>query len=340
MLLEKTAPPILEVRDLQTTFSLTKSLSVRAVDGVSFDVNKGETLAIVGESGSGKSVTSLSIMGLLPKDTGRVSGGSIKLNGREITTLDDRAMRDIRGKQIGMIFQEPMTSLNPVHTVGQQISEMVVRHENLTKAKARIRAIEMLHLVGIPEPKIGVDNYPHQLSGGMRQRAMIAMALACEPSILIADEPTTALDVTVQAQILELMQNLQDKLGMAIIFITHDLGVVAEVADRVVVMYASQVVETARVNEIFEHPRMPYTAGLINSIPRLGSSANKKRLEAIPGNVPSLTKLPGGCRFHPRCGFSTDICRSSVPTLQAAGPNHMIRCTRWSDLNLNGGLTS
>ena len=340
MFLEKTASPILEVRDLQTTFSLTKSLSVRAVDGVSFDVNKGETLAIVGESGSGKSVTSLSIMGLLPKDTGRVSGGSIKLNGREITTLDDRAMRDIRGKQIGMIFQEPMTSLNPVHTVGQQISEMVVRHENLTKAKARIRAIEMLHMVGIPEPKIGVDNYPHQLSGGMRQRAMIAMALACEPSILIADEPTTALDVTVQAQILELMHNLQDKLGMAIIFITHDLGVVAEVADRVVVMYASQVVETARVNEIFEQPRMPYTAGLINSIPRLGSSVNKKRLEAIPGNVPSLTNLPGGCRFHPRCGFSKDICGSSVPTLQAAGANHMIRCTRWSDLNLNGGLNS
>ena len=340
MLLEETAPPILEVRDLQTTFSLTKSLSVRAVDGVSFDVNKGETLAIVGESGSGKSVTSLSIMGLLPKDTGRVSGGSIKLNGREITTLDDRAMRDIRGKQIGMIFQEPMTSLNPVHTVGQQISEMVVRHENLTKAKARIRAIEMLHMVGIPEPKIGVDNYPHQLSGGMRQRAMIAMALACEPSILIADEPTTALDVTVQAQILELMHNLQDKLGMAIIFITHDLGVVAEVADRVVVMYASQVVETARVNDIFEQPRMPYTAGLINSIPRLGSSVNKKRLEAIPGNVPSLTNLPGGCRFHPRCGFSKDICGSSVPTLQAAGANHMIRCTRWSDLNLNGGLNS
>jgi oligopeptide/dipeptide ABC transporter ATP-binding protein len=340
MLLEKTAPPILEVRDLQTTFSLTKSLSVRAVDGVSFDVNKGETLAIVGESGSGKSVTSLSIMGLLPKDTGQVSGGSIKLNGREITTLDDRAMRDIRGKQIGMIFQEPMTSLNPVHTVGQQISEMVVQHENLTKAKARIRAIEMLHMVGIPEPKIGVDNYPHQLSGGMRQRAMIAMALACEPSILIADEPTTALDVTVQAQILELMHNLQDKLGMAIIFITHDLGVVAEVADRVVVMYASQVVETARVNDIFEQPRMPYTAGLINSIPRLGSSVNKKRLEAIPGNVPSLTNLPGGCRFHPRCGFSKDICRSSVPTLQAAGANHMIRCTRWSDLNLNGELNS
>ena len=340
MLLEKTAPPILEVRDLQTTFSLTKSLSVRAVDGVSFDVNKGETLAIVGESGSGKSVTSLSIMGLLPKDTGRVSGGSIKLNGREITTLDDRAMRKIRGKKIGMVFQEPMTSLNPVFTIGEQIAEVLRRHQNLGKNAAWIRAIEMLHMVGIPEPKIGVDNYPHQLSGGMRQRAMIAMALACEPSILIADEPTTALDVTVQAQILELMHNLQDKLGMAIIFITHDLGVVAEVADRVVVMYASQVVETARVNDIFEQPRMPYTAGLINSIPRLGSSVNKKRLEAIPGNVPSLTNLPGGCRFHPRCGFSKDICRASIPTLETTSGNHMIRCSRWSNLNLNGKHTS
>ncbi|MDT2033337.1 MAG: ABC transporter ATP-binding protein, partial [Planktomarina sp.] len=216
MSVKKIAPPLLEVRDLQTTFTLSKSLSVRAVDGVSFDVHKGETLAIVGESGSGKSVTSLSIMGLLPKDSGRVSGGSIKLNGHEITNLSDSAMRKIRGKKIGMIFQEPMTSLNPVHTIGQQISEMIIRHENLTRAKARIRALEMLHLVGIPEPKIRIDNYPHQLSGGMRQRAMIAMALACEPSILIADEPTTALDVTIQAQILELMQNLQDKLGMAI----------------------------------------------------------------------------------------------------------------------------
>ena len=340
MTVKKIAPPLLEVRDLQTTFTLSKSLSVRAVDGVSFDVHKGETLAIVGESGSGKSVTSLSIMGLLPKDSGRVSGGSIKLNGREITTLSDSAMRKIRGKKIGMVFQEPMTSLNPVHTIGQQISEMIIRHENLTKAKARIRAIEMLHLVGIPEPKIRIDNYPHQLSGGMRQLAMIAMALACEPSILIADEPTTALDVTIQAQILELMQNLQDKLGMAIIFITHDLGVVAEVADRVVVMYAAQVVEAASVTDIFEQPRMPYTAGLINSIPRLGSSINKKRLEAIPGNVPTLTSLPEGCRFHPRCKFSTDICRASIPTLETTSGNHMIRCTRWSNLNLNGKHTS
>jgi len=303
------APPILEVQNLQTTFDLSRSLSVCAVDGVSFDLHAGETLAIVGESGSGKSVTSLSIMGLLPKDTGRISGGSIKLNGREITTLTDNQMREIRGKEIGMIFQEPMTSLNPVHTIGQQIAEMIIRHERLSKSKARACAIEMLDLVGIPEPKVRVDNYPHQMSGGMRQRAMIAMALACEPSILIADEPTTALDVTIQAQMLELMQDLQDKLGMAIIFITHDLGVVAEVADRVVVMYAAQVVETASVEEIFGNPRMPYTAGLMNSIPRLGSSVNKVRLEAIPGTVPALTNLPQGCRFNPRCGFATDVCR-------------------------------
>jgi peptide/nickel transport system ATP-binding protein/oligopeptide transport system ATP-binding protein len=323
------------VRDLQTTFDLTKTLSVRAVDGVSFDVHAGETLAIVGESGSGKSVTSLSIMGLLPKDVGRVSAGSIKLNGREITQLDDTAMRDIRGKEIGMIFQEPMTSLNPVHTVGQQISEMVIRHEGLSKSKARARAIEMLDLVGIPEPRTRVDNYPHQMSGGMRQRAMIAMALACEPRILIADEPTTALDVTIQAQMLELMADLQKKLGMAIIFITHDLGVVAEVADRVVVMYAAQVVETASVDDIFRNPRMPYTAGLMNSIPRLGSSVNKVRLEAIPGTVPALTSLPEGCRFHPRCAYATDICKSAIPQLEAADDGHMIRCARWRDLSLS-----
>ncbi len=326
--------PILKVRDLQTTFELSKSLSVRAVDGVSFDVRAGETLAIVGESGSGKSVTSLSIMGLLPKDIGRISSGSIKLRGREITKLSDNAMRDIRGKEIGMIFQEPMTSLNPVHTIGQQIAEMVIRHENLSRAKARTRAIEMLDSVGIPEPATRVDNYPHEMSGGMRQRAMIAMALACEPRILIADEPTTALDVTIQAQMLELMADLQKKLGMAIVFITHDLGVVAEVADRVVVMYAAQVVETARVEDIFRNPRMPYTAGLLNSIPRLGSSLNKRRLEAIPGTVPALTKLPEGCRFHPRCAFATDQCKAAVPELEAASAGHFIRCVRWRELTL------
>ncbi len=335
------APPLLEVRDLQTTFDLSKTLSVRAVDGVSFSVEAGETLAIVGESGSGKSVTSLSIMGLLPKEAGRITGGSIRLDGREISALSDVEMREIRGREIGMIFQEPMTSLNPVHTVGRQIAEMVVRHTGMSRAAARRRAIEMLDLVGIPEPGRRVDTYPHEMSGGMRQRAMIAMALSCEPRILIADEPTTALDVTIQAQMLELMDDLQKRLGMAIVFITHDLGVVAEVADRVVVMYAAQVVETARVEDIFRTPRMPYTAGLMASIPRLGaSSARKRRLKAIPGTVPALTSLPEGCRFHPRCAFATDLCRSAVPALEATGDGHMIRCARWRELTLDVGQAS
>ncbi|QBX99942.1 ABC transporter ATP-binding protein [Rhodophyticola sp. CCM32] len=330
-----TAAPLLELRDLQTTFDLNKRQSVRAVDGVSFEVHEGETLAIVGESGSGKSVTSLSILGLLPKDVGRISGGSIKLQGREITGLGDKEMRAIRGKEIGIIFQEPMTSLNPVHTIGQQIAEMVICHDRLSKPQARARAIEMLELVGIPEPKTRVDNYPHEMSGGMRQRAMIAMALACEPRLLIADEPTTALDVTIQAQMLELMQDLQQKLGMAIIFITHDLGVVAEVADRVVVMYASQIVETGTVDDIFRSPRMPYTAGLMNSIPRLGASIHKTRLEAIPGTVPALADLSQGCRFGPRCGFATDICTTGDIPLDRAAEDHLVRCARWRDLMLN-----
>ena len=329
-----TDAPILQVRNLQTSFDLSRTTSIKAVDGVSFDVHAGETLAIVGESGSGKSVTSLSIMGLLPKGVGRISGGSIKLAGTEISNHTDVQMREIRGKEIGMIFQEPMTSLNPVHTIGQQIAEMVIRHEKASKTRARARAIEMLDLVGIPEPGRRVDSYPHEMSGGMRQRAMIAMALACEPRILIADEPTTALDVTIQAQMLELMQDLQDKMGMAIIFITHDLGVVAELADRVVVMYAAQVVETGPVEQIFRAPKMPYTAGLMNSIPRLGSSVNKVRLEAIRGSVPALTSLPSGCRFHPRCDFATDLCRAAIPELEDAGHDHMIRCARWRELNL------
>ncbi len=337
---DSTAVPLLEVQDLQTKFRIGKTRTICAVDGVSFSVKPGETLAIVGESGSGKSVTSLSIMGLLPKDIGRVTGGSIRLNGREISKLNDTQMREVRGKEIGMIFQEPMTSLNPVHTVGRQIGEMVIRHEKLSAAKARKRAIEMLDLVGIPEPTRRVDSYPHEMSGGMRQRAMIAMALACEPRILIADEPTTALDVTIQAQMLELMADLQAKLGMAIIFITHDLGVVAEIADRVVVMYAAQVVEMAGVEDIFRNPRMPYTAGLMNSIPRLGSSINKVRLQAIPGTVPALTSLPSGCRFHPRCAFATDVCRTTMPVLEQASPDHMIRCHRWREIDLTARAAS
>lgn len=326
--------PLLRVRDLQTSFRFGRKLEVTAVDGVSFDIYPGETLAIVGESGSGKSVTSLSIMGLLPKGIGRVSNGSIQLEGRELTTLPDAEMRKIRGKEIGMIFQEPMTSLNPVHTIGQQVAEVLIRHEGLSKSVARGRVIEMLQLVGIPEPNKRIDSYPHEMSGGMRQRAMIAMAMACKPRLLIADEPTTALDVTIQAQMLELMKDLQEELGMAIIFITHDLGVVAEMADRVVVMYAGQVVETAEVNDIFATPRMPYTAGLMNSIPRVGSSLNKTRLQAIPGTVPGVLNLPKGCRFHPRCSFVTDICISAPPPLEDPGDGHLVRCARWTEIDL------
>lgn len=326
-------PPLLEVRGLQTTFRLGPKTSICAVDGVSFTVGAGETLAIVGESGSGKSVTSLSIMGLLPKDIGKVTAGSIKLRGRELTTLSDSQMRAIRGKDIGMIFQEPMTSLNPVHTIGAQIAEVVIRHDRLSPAKARARAIEMLSIVGIPEPKRRVDNYPHQMSGGMRQRAMIAMALACEPQLLIADEPTTALDVTIQAQMLDLMQDLQRQMGMAIVFITHDLGVVAEVADRVVVMYAAQVVETAAVQTIFDRPLMPYTQGLLGSIPRLGSSGGARtRLRAIPGQVPAMGRLPAGCRFAPRCAHAAQICTDALPPLEDAGAGHHIRCARWREI--------
>jgi oligopeptide/dipeptide ABC transporter ATP-binding protein len=326
--------PLLEVRDLQTTFTLGRNVMVRAVDGVSFAIQPGETLAIVGESGSGKSVTSLSIMQLLPKGIGSITRGQILLRGQDLVPLGDREMRRIRGKEIGMIFQEPMTSLNPVHTLGRQISEVIIEHQGLTRGQAHERAIEMLALVGIPEPRKRADNFPHQMSGGMRQRAMIAMALSCQPSLLIADEPTTALDVTIQAQILELMKDLQAQLGMAIIFITHDLGVVAEVADRVIVMYASQVVESGPVADIFERPQMPYTAGLLRSIPHLGSSMARRRLETIPGQVPMLSALPSGCRFRPRCGHATADCAAAQPALTEVTGGREVRCLRWADLAL------
>ena len=330
--------PLLEVRDLQTTFRLGGKSRIRAVDGVSFSVAAGETLAIVGESGSGKSVTSLSIMRLLTKGVGEITRGEILLRGRDLTKLSEREMRAVRGKEIGMIFQEPMTSLNPVHTLGAQISEVVMRHEGLSAAKAHVRAIDMLALVGIPEPKKRADNYPHQMSGGMRQRAMIAMALACQPRLLIADEPTTALDVTIQAQILELMKDLQAQLGMAIIFITHDLGVVAEMADRVVVMYASQVVESASVVDIFERPRMPYTAGLLKSIPRLGSAGQHRRLDTIPGQVPMLARLPSGCRFRPRCAYAVPACALTEPALIRDLSGREVRCLRADELTLSEGI--
>jgi oligopeptide/dipeptide ABC transporter ATP-binding protein len=319
------AVPVLEVTDLETHF-ITDDGVVKAVDGVSFDVRPGETLGIVGESGCGKSVTSLSILRLIQSPPGRIVGGSIRFNGQELLTLPDAAMRKIRGNEISMIFQEPMTSLNPVYTCGDQIMEAVILHQKVGKKEARQRAIEMLRLVGIPSPEQRVDEYPHQLSGGMRQRVMIAMALSCHPRVLIADEPTTALDVTIQAQILDLLNRLQEEMGMAILLITHDLGVVAETCDRVAVMYAGQVVEYADVGEIFDHPRMPYTTGLLGSIPKLG--APQGRLRVIPGNVPNPSEFPTGCKFHPRCPVAIDRCKTENPPLVAIRPQHLARCHR------------
>ena len=326
--------PLLEVRDLQTSFLLGGRPPLIAVDGVSFTVDPGETLAIVGESGSGKSVTALSIMRLLPPRVGQITRGQVLLAGRDLTQLPELDMRAVRGKEIGMIFQEPMTSLNPVHTIGAQIAEVLIEHEDVSAAQARERATQLLDTVGISEPARRVDSYPHELSGGMRQRAMIAMALACRPSLLIADEPTTALDVTIQAQILELMEALQAEMGMAIIFITHDLGVVAQIADRVVVMYAGQVVETGPVDEIFARPKMPYTAGLIASIPRLGRAHRTERLQTIPGSVPSAAMLPAGCRFSTRCAHVETECTVKPPALEHATDDHQVRCLRWRELDL------
>ncbi|HTM58271.1 MAG TPA: ABC transporter ATP-binding protein [Candidatus Udaeobacter sp.] len=315
--------PLLSVRDLKTHFFTDEGV-VRAVDGVSFDVSAGETLAVVGESGSGKSVTSLSILRLIPDPPGRIVAGSIRFRGRELLELDDGSMRAIRGREISMIFQEPMTSLNPVYTCGDQIMESLIVHEHMPRRAARARAIALLETVGIPSPEQRVDEYPHQMSGGMRQRVMIAMALACRPAILIADEPTTALDVTIQAQILELLERLQAEMGMAVILITHDLGVVAETADRVAVMYAGQVVESCDVRTAFERPRHPYTAGLLRSLPRIGSH---EALRVIPGTVPNPARFPAGCRFEPRCPVAQPRCLEP-PTLDPVEPNHLSRCWR------------
>ena len=323
------ASPVLEVLDLRTHF-FTDDGAVKAVDGVSFDVRAGETLGIVGESGCGKSVTSLSILRLIPSPPGRIVGGEIRFNGQNLLALPDSAMRKIRGNEISMIFQEPMTSLNPVYTCGDQIMEAVQLHQKVGRKEARVRAIEMLRLVGIPSPEQRVDEYPHQLSGGMRQRVMIAMALSCHPRVLIADEPTTALDVTIQAQILDLLNRLQEEMGMAILLITHDLGVVAETCDRVAVMYAGQVVEYAGVDEIFHHPRMPYTVGLLGSIPKLGEQTD--RLRVIPGNVPNPSEFPAGCKFHPRCPVAIDRCRVENPELAPIRPAHWARCHRAGEI--------
>ncbi len=328
--------PLLEVSGLTTCFKTgLDGREINAVENVSFSVRPGETLAIVGESGSGKSVTSLSVMGLLPARTGRIAAGSVKFRGRELTTLDNQAMRGIRGREMSMIFQEPMTSLNPVYTIGHQIAEVIVLHQKLGYKAALEKAIEMLDLVGIPEPRKRIQNYPHQMSGGMRQRAMIAMALSCEPALLIADEPTTALDVTIQAQVLELLKDLQARIGMAMVFITHDLGVVAEVADRVCVMYAGQIVETGSAIDIFKSPAMPYTSALLKSVPRLGMGDT--RLTAIPGYVPPLSRLPKGCRFWTRCAHAAEICASGQPELVDMSSGHAARCFRAQELSLGQG---
>ena len=317
---------LLEVRGLRTHFHTDRGL-FRAVDGIDFSVGRGRTVGLVGESGCGKSVTSLSVMGLVASPPGQVAADAILFEGRDVLGLSADERRRLRGGKMSMIFQEPMTSLNPVHTIGQQIVEAILAHTQLSPQAAKARAIEMLELVRIPSAKQRVDDYPHLLSGGMRQRVMIAMALSCEPALLIADEPTTALDVTIQAQILELMQEMKDRFGMAIMLITHAMGVVAETCQRVTVMYAGLVVEEAPVEALFGNPRHPYTQGLIRSIPRVDRSAAKKqRLEAIAGTVPNMLEPPPGCRFAARCKFAMDICNQGIPPLKEVGTGHFVRC--------------
>jgi peptide/nickel transport system ATP-binding protein len=318
---------LLEIKGLKTHF-FTEEGVVRAVDGIDLRIDRGETLGIVGESGCGKSVTALSIMKLIPMPPGRIVEGQMQWEGnRDLVTLPPAQMRKVRGKEISMVFQEPMTSLNPVFTIGEQIAEAVRLHEGLGRRAAMDKTVEMLKIVHIPNPERRVKEYPHQLSGGMRQRVMIAMALSCNPKLLIADEPTTALDVTIQAQILELLNELKAKLGMAVMLITHDMGVIAETAQRVMVMYAGKVVEEAPVKELFKEPLHPYTQGLLRSIPRIDRAAIKKeRLQAIPGVVPSLLDLPPGCRFASRCQFVKSICTEQEPALREVRPGHKVAC--------------
>jgi peptide/nickel transport system ATP-binding protein len=332
--------PVLKIAGLKTVFHVAGE-DIAAVQDLDLSVSTGETVALVGESGSGKSITSLSIIRLLPRNVGRIALGTISFRGkggevRELTTLSDEGLRRVRGNDIGMVFQEPMTSLNPVFTIGEQIAEPIRIHRGRSHAMAAAEAVQLLADVGIPDPAQRARQYPHELSGGMRQRATIAMALACNPTLLIADEPTTALDVTIQAQILELLQQLQKRRGMAILFITHNLGVVAEIADRVAVMYAGRIVETGRVTDVFRHPRHPYTIGLMRSVPRLGEATGLKRmnqpLPTIEGAVPSLANLPSGCSFAPRCAFAIDACKAAVPVLADTGNGQLSRCIRWQEL--------
>jgi oligopeptide transport system ATP-binding protein len=320
--------PLLEVNGLKTQF-FTQDGVVKAVDDVSFYVNESETLGIVGESGCGKSVSVLSVMRLIPQPPGKIVGGEVLFDGRDLTKISDDEMRKVRGNKIAMIFQDPMTSLNPVLTIGRQIGEALELHMGMNRDEARKRTAELLSMVGIPEAASRLDDYPHQFSGGMRQRAMIAMALACNPQLLIADEPTTALDVTIQAQIVDLVKRLRDEIGMAIVWITHDLGVVAGLADRVMVMYAGHAVEEAPVKEVYADPRHPYTIGLLGSLPRL-DELRADKLTSIEGLPPDLIDLPPGCPFEPRCVYAVEKCRQERPKLEPVGPRHRIAC--WVDV--------
>ena len=317
-------PKLFEIENLRTQF-VTAAGTVRAVDGISYDVEEGETVAIVGESGCGKTVSALSILRLIPSPPGRIVDGSIRFNGKDLLGLSEAEIRDVRGSEIAMIFQEPMTSLNPVLSIGLQLTETLVEHLGLAARAARARAIELLETVGISDPERRLAQYPHHFSGGMRQRVMIAMALCCEPKLIIADEPTTALDVTIQAQILELMKDLSKRLGVALIVITHNLGVVARYADRVNVMYAGKIVESGTAADIYHDPRHPYTIGLLKSVPRL-DQPRRERLDPIEGQPPDLTRLDDGCAFRPRCRFATEQCAGAIPPLEPVGDGHHAAC--------------
>ncbi len=330
-------PNLLEVKDLKTYFHSDDGIS-KAVDGVSFSVRKGETLGIVGESGCGQTVSCLSMLRLIPCPPGEIAGGRAVFRGSDLLQIPESEIRDIRGNEIAMIFQEPMTSLNPVFTCGNQVMEAVLLHQNVTKLQAREASLKMFELVGIPDPDRRLDEYPHQLSGGLRQRVMIAMALSCNPSLLICDEPTTALDVTIQAQILSLLKKLQTELSMAIIMITHDLGVIAELADRVIVMYAGKIVEEGDVRSIYHNPQHPYTIGLQQAIPRMGK--HRDRLYQIEGMVPNPLDFPAGCKFHPRCPISDGQCKKKEPTLSVAGGRTRSACWKTGKFDVAEILTS
>ncbi len=322
---------LLKIDNLQTHF-FTSAGTVKAVDGVSYSVNEGETVAVVGESGCGKSVTAMSILRLIPWPPGKIVGGNIRFDGKDLLELDDQGVRDIRGRDIGMIFQEPMTSLNPVLTIGLQLTETLLAHKDISENEAIEKAVELLRMVGISEPETRLDQYPHHLSGGMRQRVMIAMALSCDPKLIIADEPTTALDVTIQAQILELMKDLTKRLGVAMIIITHNLGVVARYADRVNVMYAGRIIESGTAHDIYHKPKHPYTLALLKSIPRM-DQARQAKLDPVEGQPPDLSQLDDGCPFRPRCRFAVDKCATSYPPLEGDDEGHTVAC--WEKNNLD-----